>query len=112
MNALDDIVCVASIKKIMQIFGGKWAFLIMGELSSGAKRFNQMNRSLGCSTKSLTDALKTLEAEGIIHRTVYPVTPVVIEYSLSEKGKDFEQVFKEMRNWGERWLIDEGKLEA
>ena len=107
MNVLEDIICVESIRKIMQIFGGKWAFLIMGELSSGPKRFNQMNRDLGCSTKSLTDALKTLEAEGIVNRTVYPTSPVVIEYSLTEKGKDFEQVFKEMRKWGEKWLTNE-----
>ena len=107
MKALDDMICVDSIKKIMQVFGGKWAFLIMGELNSGPMRFNQLNRNLGCSTKSLTDALKTLEAEGVILRTVYPSTPVVIEYSLTEKGKDFEKVFLEMRHWGAKWLAVE-----
>ncbi|MFJ7700851.1 winged helix-turn-helix transcriptional regulator [Lysinibacillus fusiformis] len=91
----------------MQVFGGKWSFLIMGELNSGSMRFNQLNRNLGCSTKSLTDALKMLEAEGVVLGTVYPSTPVVIEYSLTEKGKDFEQVFRAMRHWGEKWLTNE-----
>ena len=107
MNALDDLICVESIKKIMQVFGGKWTFLIMGELHTGPMRFNQLNRNLGCSTKSLTDALKSLEAEGVILRTVIPSSPVVIEYSLTEKGKDFETVFHTMRQWGAKWLTEE-----
>jgi DNA-binding HxlR family transcriptional regulator len=107
MNALDDLICVESIKKIMQVFGGKWTFLIMGELHTGPMRFNQLNRNLGCSTKSLTDALKSLEAEGVILRTVIPSSPVVIEYSLTEKGKDFEAVFHTMRQWGAKWLTEE-----
>ena len=59
---------------------------------------------IGCSTKSLSDTLKSLENDGIIERKVYPTTPVTVEYSLTEKGKDFEPVFYEMRNWGAKWL--------
>lgn len=104
MKVTDDTLCCESIKKIMEIFGGKWAFLIMGELHDEPKRFNQINRSIGCSTKSLSDTLKSLEANGIIVRKVYPTSPVVIEYSLTEKGRDFEKVFFEMREWGKKWL--------
>ncbi len=107
MKAVDDTICVESIKRIMEIFGGKWTFLIMGELNNGPKRFNQLHRSLGCSTKSLTDALKTLEAQGVLNRVVYPASPVTVEYSLTEKGRDFERVFFEMREWGKKWLIDQ-----
>ena len=66
MNPLDDMLCVDSIKKIMEIFGGKWSFVIIGELHTGTKRFNELSRKLGISTKSLSDALKSLEASGII----------------------------------------------
>lgn len=104
MNPTDDIICVEAIRHIMQIFGGKWTFLVMGELHTGSKRFNQLNRSLGCSTKSLSDTLKLLEENGIVTRTVQPTTPVTIEYALTEKGRDFEKVFIEMRVWGEKWL--------
>ena len=93
MPAKEDIICVESIKHIMSIFGGKWAFVIIGELRDGAKRFNELNRSIGISTKSLSDTLKNLEASGAIVRAVYPTTPVTVEYSLTEKGRDFEQVF-------------------
>ncbi len=104
MNPLDDTLCLESIKKIMEIFGGKWSFLIMGELHTDAKHFNELGRRLGISTKSLSDALKTLESNGIILRTVHPTTPVTVEYALTEKGRDFEQVFLEMKNWGRKWL--------
>lgn len=107
MEPLNDMVCVKSIRKIMEIFGGKWSFLVMGELHGGAKRFNELGRSLGISTKSLSDTLKMMEENKVIQRTVQPTTPVTVEYSLTEKGRDFEKVFYEMREWGSKWLNDE-----
>lgn len=104
MNPLDDQLCIESIKKVTEIFGSKWAFLIMGELHAGTKRFNKLNKKLGISTKSLSDVLKNLELNGIIKRTVMPTIPVTVEYSLTEKGQDFERVFFEMREWGKKWL--------
>jgi DNA-binding HxlR family transcriptional regulator len=104
MNPRDDKLCVQSIKQIMEIFGGKWAFVIIGELHSGAKHFNELNKSLGISTKSLSDALKSLESNGVVTRTVFPTTPIKVEYSLTDKGRDFEEVFIAMRNWGSKWL--------
>lgn len=104
MNPTDDKICVEAIRMVMQIFGGKWTFLVMGELYESPKRFNQLNKSIGCSTKSLSDTLKILEENGVIERTVLPTKPVTIEYSLTEKGMDFQNVFLEMRRWGEKWL--------
>lgn len=104
MNPVNDTICVDSIRYIMQIFGGKWTFLVMGELHNGPRRFNDLNRSIGCNTKSLSDTLKLLEKNEIITRTVFPTTPVTIKYALTEKGRDFEKVFIEMRNWGKKWL--------
>ena len=104
MNPTDDTICVESIRRIMQIFSGKWTFLVMGELHNGSRRFNDLNRSIGCSTKSLSDTLKLLEENKVIVRTVQPTTPVTIEYALTEKGRDFERIFVEMRHWGEKWL--------
>ena len=104
MNPLDDMLCVDSIKSIMNIFGGKWTFVIIGELHTGTKRFNELGRKLGISTKSLSDALKSLESHGVVVRTVHSTTPVTVEYSLTDKGRDFERVFIEMREWGKKWL--------
>jgi DNA-binding HxlR family transcriptional regulator len=107
MNPNNDMICVESIKKVMEIFGGKWSFLIIGELHEGTKRFNEMNRNLGISTKALSDALKSLESNGIITRTVYSTSPVTVEYSLTDKGRDFERVFIAMREWGMKWLKED-----
>ena len=104
MNPTDDKICVEAIRRTMQIFSVKWTFLVMGELYECPKRFNQLNRSIGCSTKSLSDTLKMLEENQVIERTVLPTTPVTIEYSLTEKGLDFQNVFIEMRKWGTKWL--------
>lgn len=104
MNPMDDQLCIESIKQIMEIFGGKWSFVILGELHAGTKHFNELSKNLQISTKSLSDALKKLESNGIITRTVYSTSPIKVEYSLTEKGRDFEKVFVEMRNWGMKWL--------
>lgn len=103
-RALNDTVCLESIKRIMEIFRSKWAFLIIGELHEGPRRFNEIKNSLGINTKSLTDALLHLEVHGIITRTVLPTVPITVTYELTEKGFDFEKVFIEMREWGKKWL--------
>lgn len=105
MSVTNDLICVESIRKTMELFSGKWSFLVMGELHDGPRRFNQLNKSIGCSTKSLSDTLKLLEKNEIIIRTVQPSIPVTVEYTLTPKGKDFQNVFKEMRSWGEKWII-------
>ena len=106
---MTDVICVESIGRIMEIFGGKWSFLILGELHTGTKRFNELSRKLKISTKSLSDALKNLELNGIVTRTVLPTTPVTVEYALTDKGRDFESVLFEMREWGKKWLKNEAE---
>ena len=111
MNPIEDTQCVNILKKTIEIIGGKWTFLIIGELLAGKCHFNEMCRDLEINTKSLSDALKNLEANGIISRNVYPTSPVTIEYSLSEKGKDLVNIFIEMYEWGKRWFPDDVKNE-
>lgn len=103
----DDAICVESIKKIMDIIGNKWAFIVLGELSIKTMHFNELRREIGLSTKSLSDILKKLEANGIVERKVYPTTPVTVEYSLTEKGTDFQKGFIAMCEWGSKRLFPE-----
>lgn len=104
MERQKDVVCLNSIKNVMNIFGGKCSFLVLEELRGGPKRFNQINKSLAVSTKSLTDTLKHLEQHGIINREVFPTVPITVEYSLTKKGTDFDQVLNAMKAWGNEWL--------
>ena len=88
----------------LQILGTKWAYLVMVELTRGAKRFNQLQRDTVIKTQSLTDILRQLEKLGMIRREVFPTVPVTVEYSLTEKGKAFQAVIREMDKWAEQWV--------
>ncbi|MEW9699520.1 winged helix-turn-helix transcriptional regulator [Paenibacillus sp. SI8] len=89
---------------VLQILDSKWSFLVISELSSGAKRFNQLHRDLAIvKTQSLTNVLRHLEQSGIVQRQVFPTVPVTVEYALTEKGLDFQTSLKEMEKWAAKW---------
>ncbi len=100
----DEEKCLSTIKQALQVLGGKWSFLVLTQLYIGPQRFNQLRKQLGdINTKSLTDTLRHLEQNEVIQRTVFPTVPVTVEYSLTEKGRDFQAVLLEMYNWGHKW---------
>ncbi|OXS52485.1 hypothetical protein B1A99_34045 [Cohnella sp. CIP 111063] len=97
-------ICNNAIAEVLNVIGFKWAFLVIGHLSYGAQRFNQLRRSLNnVSTQSLTVILRNLEEQGVVRREVFATVPVTVEYSLTDKGKDFVNVLKEMHRWGLAW---------
>lgn len=100
---LDDTIC--PVARTAEIISGKWTLLIIRDLASGVKRFNQLERSLhGISPKTLSERLRSLEEEGIIVRQTFAEVPPRVEYSLSEKGRDLVDVIESMRNYGRQWL--------
>jgi len=105
-NHVDDVIC--PIARTAEIISGKWTLLIIRDLASGVKRFNQLERSLqGISPKTLSERLRSLEEEGIIVRRTFPEVPPRVEYSLTEKGYDLIGVIESMRGFGKRWLCNE-----
>lgn len=98
--------CLSYIGTSVNIVSGKWSFLVLSQLYTGSKRFNQLQKGLNnVSSKALTDTLRHLESNGMVARKIYPTVPVTVEYSLTEKGIDFQFVLKEMNEWGKRWLF-------
>lgn len=94
----------SSICQVLKILGAKWAFLVLDELLKGPQRFNQLQRNaVVIKTQSLTDTLRHLEQNGLVNRQVYPTVPVTVEYSLTEKGSDFQLALKEMDKWVQKW---------
>ena len=86
------------------IIGNKWKIIILRDLLTGTKRYNELTRSVvGISAKVLTENLRDLERDGIIVRKVYPVVPPKVEYSLSEKGLDLQDVLNAMKVFGEKY---------
>ena len=103
--SLDNSIC--PVARTAKIISGKWTLLIIRDLASGVKRFNQLERSLdGISPKTLSERLRYLEEEGIVRRQTFAEVPPRVEYSLSERGHDLVDVIECMRCFGNQWLCD------
>ena len=88
----------------VQMIGSKWKLLIMRNLLLRPWRFNELQRSLeGISQKVLTDSLRSMEADGIITRTVYPEVPSRVEYALSDLGETMRPIISAMEQWGKAY---------
>ena len=86
----------------VQLIGSKWKLLIMRNLLSRPWRFNELKKDLdGISQKVLTDSLRSMEADGLLTRTVYPEVPPRVEYTLTELGYSLRPILEAMRVWGE-----------
>ena len=85
----------------VSLIGSKWKLLIITNLLNRPWRFNELQKSLeGISQKVLTDSLRSMEADGIITRTVFPEVPPRVEYSLSELGESLRPIINDMAKWG------------
>ena len=66
-------------------------------------RFNEMRRYVGSAAdKTLSQTLKELERDGLIHREMYPEIPPKVEYTLTERGHSLVQVLDQLCVWGEK----------
>ncbi len=93
------------VEATLEKIGGKWKGIVLFHLLQGTKRYSELKRDVGTVTqRMLTKQLRELEADGLIVRTVYPVVPPHVEYSLSETGKTLEPILIALRDWGENYL--------
>ncbi len=105
-KSLSNDIC--PVARTAEIISGKWTLLIIRDLTSGVKRFHQLERSLhGISPKTLSERLRTLEDEGVIVRETFAEVPPRVEYTLTVKGHDLLAVIESMRTYGSRWLCNE-----
>jgi len=89
------------VEKTLKVIGGRWKVLILRELFKGTRRFGELQRGVkGITQKMLTQQLRELEADNIVHREVYPQIPPKVEYSLKPLGKSLEPVLEAMHRWG------------
>ena len=90
------------------LIGSKWKLLIMRNLLARPWRFNELKQnSERIIQKVLTDSLRSMEAVGIITRTVYPEVSPRVEYALSELGESMRPILNAMEGWGRSY---KGKL--
>lgn len=89
----------------LAVIGGRWKVPILWNLLPGVCRFGELSRKLaGVTQKMLTQQLRELESDGLVHRKVYPEVPPRVEYSLTELGNSLQPVIEALSNWGETYL--------
>jgi DNA-binding HxlR family transcriptional regulator len=99
-----------AVERTIEVIGGRWKVLILRELFSGVKRFGQLHRALhGITQKMLTQQLREMEEDGIIHREVYLQVPPKVEYSLTPVGESLKPILDSMHEWGVRHLNEQTK---
>ena len=104
MRSKEDILPECPVATTVSLVGSKWKLLIMRNLLARPWRFNELQKSIdGISQKALTEALRSMEADGIVSRTVYPEVPPRVEYALTELGESMRPIIKSMENWGKAY---------
>ncbi|MCH8620429.1 helix-turn-helix domain-containing protein [Undibacterium sp. TS12] len=88
--------------RTINLIGGKWKPVILHMLCDGTMRFGELKKNIPpISQKMLTQQLRELEADGIIHREVYAEVPPKVEYSLTALGCTLKPLLQDLYAWGQ-----------
>jgi DNA-binding HxlR family transcriptional regulator len=99
----DRTVC-ESFQRAAQLVGQRWVPQIVWVLLDGGRRYSAIRDAIPeISDTLLSERLRELEEADVVTRTVTPSTPVLIEYSLSERGRELAVVMDGLSTWAERW---------
>lgn len=99
----DRAVC-ESFQHAAQLVGQRWVPQIVWVLLGGPRRYSVVRTAIPeISDTVLSDRLRDLESAGILTRAVTPSTPVLIEYSLTERGRELAKVVDGLARWADRW---------
>lgn len=101
---------ICGIDAALDVLNGKWKGLILWELDAhGIRRFAELRRGLpGVSEKMLTQHLREMEEDGLVHREVYAEVPPRVEYSLTEHGRTLNKALAPLGDWGGERIRREG----
>lgn len=108
-NKIVDIHTIdkCPIRTVLDRFGDKWSILVIMVLAkSGKQRFNEINKHIpDISQKMLTVTLRTLEADGLISRQIFPEIPPRVEYELTKRGDSLVPHINGLSEWAEENLV-------
>lgn len=89
------------VSRFLRVVGGKWKLLLIFHIANGTNRFGALQRAVpGISKQMLTTQLRELEADGVLHREIFPVIPPRVEYTLTDLGQSLLPVVDVVRDWG------------
>ena len=98
--------CTRVAVPMIQMLGrisGRWSLYVIMALLHGPKRFSELRRHVnGISQKMLTQTLRELEEDGIVHRTVTPIIPPRVDYELTDMGRELQGPLAAISDWTER----------
>lgn len=90
------------VRDVLDHIGSKWTALILLTLAERAHRFSELQRAIpDISKRMLTQTLRELERDGLLHRRVYPSKPPSVDYRLSSLGESILQPLTGLVTWAE-----------
>ncbi|MFI9048105.1 winged helix-turn-helix transcriptional regulator [Streptomyces sp. NPDC053427] len=102
-RAQDPNVC--GVTAAIAVIDGKWKTALLWLLESGPHRPGELRQRLpGLSEKVLTQALRDMETDGLVHREVHEVLPLKTVYSLTSFGRELSEALSPLSDWGHRRL--------
>ncbi|MDO8875397.1 MAG: helix-turn-helix domain-containing protein [Pseudolabrys sp.] len=99
-------------RQVLDRIADKWTVLVLGLLVSGPVRFNRLRRAIdGLSQKMLSQTLKNLERDGLVHREAKATVPVTVEYSITPLGRTLAETVGAIKIWAETHIGDVEKAQ-
>ncbi|WP_313606737.1 winged helix-turn-helix transcriptional regulator [Rhizobium sp.] len=94
---------LCSVEAAVSLIDGKWKCVILWQLlDDKTLRFNELRRRIpGATQRMMTNQLRELERDGLVHREIYPQVPPKVEYSLTGKGQSLAPILLALREWGD-----------
>jgi DNA-binding HxlR family transcriptional regulator len=88
------------VRPVLDKIADKWTIMILTVICPKPSRFNEIKRRLdGITHKALADALKRLERNGLVTRTVLPTQPIGVEYAITPLGHSLREPFEALCAW-------------
>ena len=102
----NTIIEICPVRNVIARFGNKWALLVILILSENkVLRFSELKKMIAdVSSRMLSSTLRTLEADGLVSRKVYPEVPPKVEYSLTETGLSLVPFIVQLTEWAQKHM--------
>lgn len=102
----NTIIEICPVRNVIACFGNKWALLVILILSENkVLRFSELKKMIpDVSSRMLSSTLRTLEADGLVSRKVYPEVPPKVEYSLTETGLSLVPFIVQLTEWAQKHM--------
>lgn len=102
----NTIIEICPVRNVIARFGNKWALLVILILSENkVLRFSELKKMIpDVSSRMLSSTLRTLEADGLASRKVYPEVPPKVEYSLTETGLSLVPFIVQLTEWAQKHM--------